>query len=128
ALSIIKKDLHVELPVDEAAFIALHFVNANLENIFQESYRITGIIMKIEQIIQDYYSTEFNQDSIDYYRFITHVKLFAHRLVEGNEYHDEDDVDLLELMKKKYPREYQCGTRVAYFIRLEYDYLLSPSE
>ncbi len=39
--------------------------------------------MKIEQIIQDYYSTEFNQDSIDYYRFITHVKLFAHRLVEG---------------------------------------------
>ncbi|HEL2006461.1 TPA: PRD domain-containing protein [Streptococcus suis] len=128
ALSIIKKDLHVELPVDEAAFIALHFVNANLENIFQESYRITGIIMKIEQIIQDYYSTEFNQDSIDYYRFITHVKLFAHRLVEGNEYHDEDDVDLLELMKKKYPREYQCGTRVADFIRLEYDYLLSPSE
>ncbi|HGA1513659.1 TPA: BglG family transcription antiterminator LicT [Streptococcus suis] len=128
ALSIIKKDLHVELPVDEAAFIALHFVNANLENIFQESYRITGIIMKIEQIIQDYYSTEFNQDSIDYYRFITHVKLFAHRLVEGNEYHDEDDVDLLELMKKKYPREYQCGTRVADCIRLEYDYLLSPSE
>ncbi|MEG3324917.1 BglG family transcription antiterminator LicT [Streptococcus suis] len=128
ALSIIKKDLHVELPVDEAAFIALHFVNANLENIFQESYRITGIIMKIEQIIQDYYSTEFNQDSIDYYRFITHVKLFAHRLVEGNEYHDEDDVDLLELMKKKYPSEYQCGTRVADFIRLEYDYLLSPSE
>ncbi|HEM2573091.1 TPA: PRD domain-containing protein [Streptococcus suis] len=128
ALSIIKKDLHVELPVDEAAFIALHFVNANLENIFQESYRITGIIMKIEQIIQDYYSTEFNQDSIDYYRFITHVKLFAHRLVEGNEYHDEDDVDLLELMKKKYPREYQCGTRVVDFIRLEYDYLLSPSE
>ncbi len=56
--------------------------------------------MKIEQIIQDYYSTEFNQDSIDYYRFITHVKLFAHRLVEGNEYHDEDDVDLLELMKR----------------------------
>ncbi|HEM2589105.1 TPA: BglG family transcription antiterminator LicT [Streptococcus suis] len=128
ALSIIKKDLHVELPVDEAAFIALHFVNANLENIFQESYRITGIIMKIEQIIQDYYSTEFNQDSIDYYRFITHVKLFAHRLVEGNEYNDEDDVDLLELMKKKYPRAYQCGTRVADFIRLEYDYLLSPSE
>ncbi|HEM5260505.1 TPA: PRD domain-containing protein, partial [Streptococcus suis] len=69
-----------------------------------------------------------NQDSIDYYRFITHVKLFAHRLVEGNEYNDEDDVDLLELMKKKYPREYQCGTRVADFIRLEYDYLLSPSE
>ncbi|CAM3169279.1 PRD domain-containing protein [Streptobacillus ratti] len=60
ALSIIKKDLNIELPIDEAAFIALHFVNANLENNFQESYRITEIIMSIEKIIQNYYSTEFN--------------------------------------------------------------------
>ncbi|MFX3858125.1 transcription antiterminator BglG, partial [Streptococcus suis] len=78
ALSILKKYLHFVLRVDEADLIALHFVNSNLENIFQESYRITGIIMKIEKIIQDYYSTEFNQDSFDYYRFISHVKLFAH--------------------------------------------------
>ncbi|MGT2784983.1 BglG family transcription antiterminator LicT [Streptococcus merionis] len=128
ALSIIKKDLHIELPIDEAAFIALHFVNANLENTFQESYRITEITMRIEKIIQDYYSTEFNQDSIDYYRFITHVKLFAHRLVERNDYHDEDDADILELMQKKYPREYKCGVHVADFIQVEYDYLLSSSE
>lgn len=128
ALSIIKKDLNVELPIDEAAFIALHFVNANLENSFQESYRITEIIMQIEQIIQNYYSTEFNQDSIDYYRFITHVKLFAHRLVESNHYHDDEDEELLELMKKKYPREYKCGITVGNFIQEEYDYLLSSSE
>lgn len=128
ALSIIKKDLNVELPIDEAAFIAIHFVNANLDNNFQESYKITEIIMKIEQIIQDFYCTEFNQDSIDYYRFITHVKLFAHRLVENNDYHDDEDGYLLELMKKKYPREYECGIKIVHFIETEYDYQLSSSE
>lgn len=128
ALSIIKKELQIELPIDEAAFIALHFVNANLENNFQESYKITEIIMKIEKIIQDYYVTEFNQDSIEYYRFITHVKLFAHRLLENNYYQDDDDDDLLSVMKQKYKTEYTCGMSVANFIQQEYGYLLTSSE
>lgn len=128
ALQIIKKELGIELPIDEAAFIALHFVNANLENNFQESYKITEIIMGIEKIIQDFYCTEFNQDSIDYYRFITHIKLFAHRLVENTTYCDDDDEDLLALMKNKYPREYECGEQVAMFIQTEYNYLLTSSE
>lgn len=128
ALSIIRKELNIELPIDEAAFIAIHFVNANLDNNFQESYKITEIIMKIENIIQEFYSTELNQDSIDYYRFITHVKLFAHRLIENKCYHDEEDGDLLELMKKKYPIEYKCGLKIADYIQTEYKYQLSSSE
>ncbi|HEW2708420.1 TPA: PRD domain-containing protein [Streptococcus pneumoniae] len=84
--------------------------------------------MGIEKIIQDFYCTEFNQDSIDYYRFITHIKLFAHRLVENTTYCDDDDEDLLALMKNKYPGEYECGEQVAMFIQTEYNYLLTSSE
>lgn len=128
ALELIAKELQVELAEDEAAFIALHFVNANLENNFQESYKITEIIMRIEQIVKNFYATEFDQESIDYYRFITHIKLFAHRLLEQEYYQEDDDADLLDLMKQKYPREYQCGSEVADFIYQAYDYQLSSSE
>ncbi|MEW4353561.1 BglG family transcription antiterminator LicT [Streptococcus pneumoniae] len=128
ALEIIKKDANIELAEDEAAFIALHFVNANLENNFQESYKITEIIMKIEQIVKNFYVTEFDQESIEYYRFITHIKLFAHRLLAHEYYQEDDDDDLLALMSKKYPKEYECGQEVAHYIQDEYDYRLSSSE
>lgn len=127
ALAIIRKDLNIELPIDEAAFIALHFVNANQENNFQESYKIAEIVMRIEQIIKSYYSTEFDQESVEYYRFITHVKLFAHRLLE-NKYYQDDDDDLLALMKQKYFKAYHCGLKVADFIEKEYGYSLTSSE
>lgn len=128
ALDIIKKEAKIELAEDEAAFIALHFVNANLENNFQESYKITEIIMKIEQIVKNFFVTEFDQESIEYYRFITHIKLFAHRLLEHEYYQEDDDDDLLALMRTKYPREYECGEKVAHYILKEYNYQLSSSE
>ncbi|MGT2716171.1 PRD domain-containing protein [Streptococcus sp. zg-86] len=128
ALEIIKKEAKIELAEDEAAFIALHFVNANLENNFQESYKITEIIMNIEQIVKNFYVTEFDQESIEYYRFITHIKLFAHRLLAHEYYQEDDDDDLLALMRKKYPKEYDCGEEVARYIQKEYDYRLSSSE
>lgn len=128
ALEIIKRETEVELIEDEAAFIALHFVNANVENNFQESYKITEIIMRIEQLVKDFYLTEFNQESIDYYRFITHIKLFAHRLLVGENYQEDDEDDLLLLMAKKYPKEYDCSKAVAGYIEKEYGYQLSSSE
>lgn len=128
ALELIRKELGIDLPEDEAAFIALHFVNANLENNFQESFKITEIIVRIEQIVKDFYATEFDQDSIEYYRFVTHIKLFAHRLLAHDYYQEDDDTDLLELMRKKYPREYTCGMEVANFINSHYGYQLSSSE
>ena len=39
------------------------------------------IVDRIESIVKDYYHTEFDDESLDYYRFITHLKFFAQRLL-----------------------------------------------
>jgi beta-glucoside operon transcriptional antiterminator len=84
ALEIIHKHLGKDLSDDEAAFIAQHFINAEIEseNNKSESYEIIKIVSEVEEIVKDYFHTEFDVESLNYYRFITHLKFFAQRILE----------------------------------------------
>lgn len=127
AIDIVKKDLGVTFEIDEAAFIALHFVNAQLEQKDNLAYEIAEITKGIEEVIKTYYRTEFDEDSLDYYRFITHVKFFAQRLLKGEHYDDEDD-ELLTILKKKYPSEYACARKIGEYVEANYQYELQSTE
>ena len=82
ALVIIEKKTGVLLPNDEAGFIALHIVNGQLDEDVHDMYEITKIMQEIENIVRYRFKIEFNEESAYYYRFITHLKFFAQRLVE----------------------------------------------
>ncbi|MGI6156202.1 MAG: BglG family transcription antiterminator LicT [Enterococcus lemanii] len=127
AIDIVKKDLGVTFEIDEAAFIALHFVNAQLEQKDNLAYEIAEITKGIEAVIKTYYRTEFDEDSLDYYRFITHVKFFAQRLLKGEHYDDEDD-ELLTILKNKYPSEYACARKIGEYVQANYQYELQSTE
>lgn len=127
AIDIVKKDLGVTFEIDEAAFIALHFVNAQLEQKDNLAYEIAEITKGIEEVIKTYYRTEFDEASLDYYRFITHVKFFAQRLLKGEHYDDEDD-ELLTILKKKYPSEYACARKIGEYVQANYQYELQSTE
>lgn len=127
AIDIVKKDLGVTFEIDEAAFIALHFVNAQLEQKDNLAYEIAEITKGIEEVIKTYYRTEFDEASLDYYRFITHVKFFAQRLLKGEHYDDEDD-ELLTILKKKYPSEYACARKIGEYVQTNYQYELQSTE
>ncbi|MGX6969479.1 BglG family transcription antiterminator LicT [Vagococcus bubulae] len=127
ALAIIKSELNVELEIDEAAFIALHFINASDSKTNDYAYEVTSITKKIDEIVKEHYNTEFDESSLDYYRFITHVKFFAQRLLAHEHYDDEDD-DLLETLKHKYENEYVCSLKIKESILMDYQYELSATE
>jgi beta-glucoside operon transcriptional antiterminator len=58
----IKERMELTLDEDEAAAIALHFVNARQENeIFGNTYEITHIIDDILKIVRLHYHTDFNR-------------------------------------------------------------------
>ncbi|MGM0238580.1 MULTISPECIES: BglG family transcription antiterminator LicT [Enterococcus] len=127
ALEIMRSELKLELEIDEAAFIATHFVNAETDQTNDLAYEIAEITKKIETIVKDFYHTEFDEASLDYYRFITHVKFFAQRLLTGDHYDDEDS-ELLETLKKKYQNEYQAALKIKEFVMETFDYELSSTE
>lgn len=129
ALDLIEEKFGIRLSDDEAGFIALHLVNASLaDNEFQDVYKITEIMQEITKIVKYEFNFEFNEDSIYYYRFITHLKFFANRLVSNAIYKNNNDDDLVILVKNKYPNAYNTVNKITEFISTKYNYTLSDEE
>lgn len=128
AVSIIKRRLGIELSEDEAASIALHIVNAELNfSNMDETVQITKMINDIIKIIKYNYRMELDEYSLHYERFITHLKFFAKRLFSGKNMHEEDE-DFYIMMRKKYQAVYACTEKIRDYIRKEYGHELSEEE
>ena len=131
ALDIIEEDFNIRLPEDEAGFIALHIVNAQTNtdfNCINEMGDITKLIQKIVIIVERHFNIKFNENSIYYNRFLTHLKFFALRLFQKNIYNDKEDEDLLSVVKLKYKEAYECTLKIAEYISLSYSYDISDEE
>ena len=127
ALEYINREFDVNLPEDEAAFIAMHIVNANYSENTSESLLMTKIVKEILNIIRYFYSIEFNQNEMNYERFLTHLKFFAKRLIK-NENKRNSKNELLEIIKEKYNESYECANKIKIFIEEHYEYVVSEDE
>lgn len=129
ALDMIEERFGLQLPDDEAGFIALHLVNAEIdENSVKNMYQITKVMQEVTSIVKYKFHIEFDEDNVYYYRFITHLKFFAQRLLSGTSYEDEKDDDLLNVVKKRYENAYSCVKAISNFIFEKYAYILSNEE
>lgn len=124
----IKEKFDIELPEDEAGFIALHIVNAQLDETISVVYDITKVMQEVANIVKYHFGITFDENSVYYYRFITHLKFFAQRLFNKNEYKGQDNDSLMELIKSKYEDAYACVQKVTDFIKNKYSYDLSEDE
>lgn len=128
-LDMIEEKFKVRLPDDEAGFIALHLANAEMdEENMQNMYEITKVMQEISNIVKYVFNINFDEESVYYYRFVTHLKFFAQRLINNATYEDESDDDLFEVIKIKYKNAYECTQKITDFIKKKYDYVLSNEE
>ena len=111
ALKIIEENLNFELPEDEAASIAMHILNGELDQEMPEIVDMIKLIEEILKVVKYHFNIEFDEESINYYRFITHLKFFTQRLSSGRYYEDNDN-DLFDMIKLKYPNSYECVKRI----------------
>lgn len=128
ALELIEEKTNVRLPLDEAGFIALHIVNAQLDIEQPKIQEITKLIEEILTIVRINFRIEFNEDSVFYYRFITHLRYFAQRLFSNKTYNSDTDEELVNIIKTKYAKEFECVNKIKTFISKKYNYELSNDE
>lgn len=128
ALEIIKDQLKVELPEDEAGFIAFHFVNAqqNLES--SKMVDIMKLVKEITNIVKYQMGLDFDEESVYYYRFITHLKFFAQRLFLENKQYTDEDNPLYHIVKEQYKKAFNFTQSVVKFVDNKYNYKISKEE
>lgn len=127
AVALIRKELGVNLPVDEVASVALHIVNAEYDTVMGEAINITRCIPEILQIVKDYFKIELDEESIHYERFITHLKFLTQRMVK-KELLDNKDKDFKEMIERLYTEEYKCAQNIADYIKEHFGHNITEEE
>ena len=117
-----------ELPDDEAAFMALTLVNAELENGDGTARDLTMMMEEIMTIVK--YSLEISLDEEDIYleRFMTHLKFFCERVLTNSGNRDLEDNEMFDLLKCKYPLAYETTRKIAEFLKQTRNYQTSEDE
>jgi beta-glucoside operon transcriptional antiterminator len=127
AIEKINNKLGISLPEDEAGFIAMHIVNAELNEEMPNVVNITKLIQDVLNIVKYHFKIEIDEDSLNYFRFLTHLKFFAQRLFSGTSLSSKDDF-LYEMMKEKYKDAIVCVKKIKDYIKKEHGQDLTKEE
>lgn len=127
ALTIIKEETGVELLEDEAASIALHVVNGEINKNIPEIVGMMEIVQEILNIVKYTLKLDFSEESLNYFRFITHLKFLAERIFSDN-YYEDNDYELFEMICGKYGESYACSKKIEEYIYQTYNKMISKDE
>lgn len=128
ALEIIKKRLSIQLPKEESSFIALHFVNAQLnsEQGFSETAKVTKIIKDILTIVRFNLKKNLDEESSNFARFIIHLRYFVSRQVNKETFNEQSE--LYEVISRYAMEEVECVKRICLYLDNNYGWHVSNDE
>lgn len=124
----LKKRFELEFPLDEAAYIALHFHSAiNGKSNTSKSLREVTIVSEMIELIGERLAIDFSQmaNSLDYSRLVLHLRYAIERVYQGK-LHSMDQ-EVLAIIKTKYAASYQIACEVTDTI-MNYYHITIPNE
>ncbi|MGX7235278.1 BglG family transcription antiterminator LicT [Enterococcus italicus] len=129
ALSMIQSRLQISLPEDEAGFIALHIVNAELSGSeVNQVSEMTQTIQAILNIVKYHFNMELDEYSLNFERFVTHLKFFVQRVFTDVHLDGDETAGSMFMLKDKYPKEYQCALKIGEYIQKQFGRKLDNDE
>lgn len=127
-IELVKEKMTLQLADDEAASIALHFINAQKDGgLLEKNHLISKVVSDILEIVRLHFGEVRDEESISYNRFITHVQYFAQRVANGL-VQGKNDAFLYEQVKENYPHAFACTEKIKSYVESAYDFAMSRDE
>lgn len=116
AVKSLSEKLLYDFDENEANFIALHVVNAEVLNDMHETYQLTNVINDICDIVASDFHTEFSEDDYYYNRFIMHLRYMLERGKQKFSENENSDNDVLDTLVIKYPQVWETVNKITKYI------------
>ena len=129
AVNLMRERLDLEIPADEAGNIAFHFINAQFNHPYNsQNLLISRTLDAVLDIVKYAFGITYNEDSTSYSRYVTHVRLFAQRLVSRNQLPDEKNDILSEQIHSICQKEFECVEKIQIYVYEQFRQKLSSQE
>ncbi|WP_238886698.1 glucose PTS transporter transcription antiterminator GlcT [Clostridium sp. YIM B02551] len=105
----IQEKMGVYIPDGEVGFIALHIHSARKNGKLSNTIKYSFISNTIIEYVEDALEVEIDRKSLDYARFLTHLRFAIERITTNSPIAN----DLIQEIKKKYRKSYKIAQNVA---------------
>ena len=128
AVSIMREQIKFDFAEYEALSIAMHLVNAS--GGLSDKYDVVDLTETMKTIvskIEEYLNVKLDQSSVVFSRFITHLRFYLIRQLNF-EIDDLINEELLEIVREKYEKAYNCAEIITAYVDDKYNYKTHDSE
>lgn len=128
ALDVVCREMQITLPMEEAANIAFHIVNAQKEDEVQyDAMRAAKLIGMVVKLVTYALNCQPDKESLHYSRFLSHMQYFTERFFTDKMLESEDDF-LYQQMNEGYPKAVSCAEKIRTYIQRDYNKTISNEE
>ncbi|WP_027624132.1 glucose PTS transporter transcription antiterminator GlcT [Clostridium lundense] len=115
AVSMLENRLNITIPDGEIGFITLHIHSARNQGKLSNTLKYTFLCNTIIEFVEDELDIEIDRQSLDYARFLTHIRFAIERILNDTPIKN----DLLPTIKKQYAASYKLAEKVSKIIEDE---------
>lgn len=123
-VAILEKHTGLAIPDSEIGFIALHIYSLRNQGKPLNTVKCAYICNSIVELIEDELQLEIDRRSIDYARFVCHIRFAVERIGQGMTISN----DLLASIKQTYKRSFKLARQVARMIAEELNLSVPETE
>lgn len=125
-LHLLKTQLHIHLPQEEAAYIALHIVNFEEQEKTKQSLN-EEVIEDITNIIEKEYDRDIDRKNFNYSRFVSHMHYLIKRSKTNHLIFSQNE-SIYKKLKASYQKTDECVEKVNRYFNAKLNIELTDEE